>query len=686
MAPAMTDRHVEASAPPEIPVMPARPLPLFLLAVLTAVPVTSPIEAQGARFDTIAVRGLVRLAAPRIAPDGNTIAVLVTRADYDSNTFRTELETVRTSDGARAAVVRGLRGVGQPQWSPSGDRLAFVATIDGIRQVHVVAATGGAPRQATRSLTDVQQFAWRPDGSAIAYIAQDPPAVRPLVPNAPPSFEPGNDDYRVTAPAVPSHLWVASIDGGPATRLTSGAWSLATALSTSGISWSGDARMIAVTRFASPSAGDTDRGAATLVDARDGTLRALTARRVMESGTMLSPDGRRVAYAFPRDSVPSNLDDIVVAPATGGAGRSIIRALDRQVSIVQWWPDGSALLLGGTDGTRGALWLQPLEGAARKLALGDIAAVAGASVSTNGRIALVGSEAMRPAELYVMDSPTSAPRRLTDLNAPVARLALGRSERLTWPTHDGMTADGVVTYPPDWTPAARRPLVLLIHGGPTASSTEGFSSLAQLLAARGWVVLQPNYRGSDNLGNRFQSAIADDAGEGPGRDVMGGIAALVARGVADSSRMAITGWSYGGFMTAWLMGRYPDRWRAAVAGAAPVDLTDMYALTDLNVMRRHAITSSPFTGDNLARYMAQSPIIHLSKARAPTLVMSMTADVRVVVMGSYKIFRALQDNEVPVQFIAFPGGGHSPPDPVRQLERDRRWVDWVAQWIEGVRP
>ncbi|MDQ3949352.1 MAG: S9 family peptidase, partial [Gemmatimonadota bacterium] len=217
---------------------------------------------------------------------------------------------------------------------------------------------------------------------------------------------------------------------------------------------------------------------------------------------------------------------------------------------------------------------------------------------------------------------------------------------------------------------------------PTASSTEGFSSLVNLLAARDWIVFQPNYRGSDNLGNAYQRAIANDAAEGPGRDIVAGIDALAARGFVDTTRIAVSGWSYGGFMTAWLIGRYPGRWRAAVAGAAPVDITDMYALTDLNVMRRHAITESPFVGDRLRAYMEMSPLMHLPKVRTPTLVMSTTGDVRVVVTGSYKIYHALKDNGVPVQFVAFPGGGHSPADPVRQLERDRRWVEWLARWLE----
>src|SRR5439155_255846 len=121
---------------------------------------------------------------------------------------------------------------------------------------------------------------------------------------------------------------------------------------------------------------------------------------------------------------------------------------------------------------------------------------------------------------------------------------------------DGLRANGVLTLPPDFSPGRRYPLVLLIHGGPTASSTEEFSARAQLLAAHGWLVFQPNYRGSDNLGNAFQRAIAASAAEGPGRDIMAGVAALVRRGIVDTTRLAVTGWSYGGYLTAWLLGRY----------------------------------------------------------------------------------------------------------------------------------
>lgn len=274
-------------------------------------------------------------------------------------------------------------------------------------------------------------------------------------------------------------------------------------------------------------------------------------------------------------------------------------------------------------------------------------------------------------------------RRLTDFNAEIAALDLGRREAFEWQGPDGFREDGVLTYPPDFDPGRRHPLVLSIHGGPQSSSTTTFSPLPYLMAARGWVVFSPNYRGSDNLGNAYQRAIFNDAGAGPGRDVMSGIEELKKRGFVDAGRIGVSGWSYGGYMTSWLTGHF-DVWKAAVAGAAVNDLVEEYALSDFNVGNRYSFadSSSPYIGSAIQAYREQSPLTYAAAIKAPTLILCDTGDARVPITQSYQMFHALRDNGVTTQFVAIPVAGHFPADPVRAADVYRRFLDWFAEYLK----
>ena len=287
-----------------------------------------------------------------------------------------------------------------------------------------------------------------------------------------------------------------------------------------------------------------------------------------------------------------------------------------------------------------------------------------------------------PPNCTTLPSATGPVKRLTDFNQEVASLDLGKTETIQWEGPDGFHMDGVVTYPPDFAANRKYPLVLYVHGGPRSASKEVFSARAQLLAANGWVIFEPNYRGSDNLGNAFQSAIWNDSGDGPGRDVMSGVDLLKKRGFVDETRMAVSGWSYGGYMTTWLLGHYPV-WKVAIAGAAVTNWLDQYNLGDANVRRGAAFGGSPYVGDNMANYLAQSPISFVSKIKAPTLVLSDTGDYRVPITQSYELYHALKDNGVPTKFYAYPVTGHSPSDPVRQRDVDRRWIGWLKEYLGG---
>ena len=637
---------------------------------------------------------VVRVSDPQISPDGTSVVVVVARANYDENRYDGDLVLVDIASGNQRVLTTERRSVSQPRFSPGGDRLAFLSNVvlasgqQPHAQIFVMPMSGGDVRRLTSAPKGVQQFAWSPDGRTIAYATEDEAEKKTGPERFNDSFEVGNDDFLIQSQALPTHAWLVPADGGEAHRLTSGSWSLPInhppGAPASPLAWSPDGKSIVLIRMATPHSGDARDSAVQVLDVATGRMRGVTGRDRLEGQPAFSPDGALIAYWQPRDGDSGNLNEIHVAPSTGGAGKSITRAIDRHMARSIWMPDSKSLLVGANDGTRVSLWLQPLDGAARKLDLGNLSPASSfwvdVAVGKNGAIAFTATDPLRPAELYYMSSPSSLPKRLTNLNAEVAGLTLGRTEVISWQS-ESFTHNGIVTYPPEFSSSQKYPLVLVVHGGPTAASLETFSSQAQLMAAKGWLVFQPNYRGSDQLGNVYQRAIINDAGAGPGRDVMAGVEALKRRGFVDASRIAVSGWSYGGYMTTWLIGNYQG-WRVAVAGAPVTDWMDQYNLGDANVRRGSAFGGSPWTdAKRMQAYIEQSPIAYASKMRTPTLVMTNTQDFRVTPTQAFKLYHALKDNGVPTKFIAYPIYGHNAPDPVRQRDVQRRWMEWIEQYF-----
>jgi dipeptidyl aminopeptidase/acylaminoacyl peptidase len=636
---------------------------------------------------------IVSVADPQIAPDGRAVVCVVSRVNLEQDRDDKELVLVDVATGGMRSLTRDRKDLRSPRWSPSGDRLAFLAAAGSGKeekpQIFVLAMSGGDAAKITDAVNGVEQFAWRPNGQEIAYVTADEAENKKDIEKHLDAFEVGDNGYLESKAPTPSHIWLVAADGGKPRRLTSGTWTLPKVLPPSSpsspISWSPDGNSIVFTKQDDPHSGDSDRRTVQILDVAKGEVRKLTSHEKLEGFGLFSPDGGQIAYWFPRDGSRANENEIYVTSAAGGDGQDATRAIDRNILRAIWMPDGKSLLVGGHDRTQVGLWIQPIGGTAKKLALGDVSPAwsfwVDASVGRNGEIAFSGSTPGQPSELYYMASTDEAPKRLTNFNAEVAGLALGKTERFEWQGPDKFAEDGVVVYPPGFDKGKKYPLVLIIHGGPRAATTTQFSFLPQLVAAHDYVVFEPNYRGSENLGNAYTHAIWNDAGDGPGRDVMAGVAALKKLGFVDENNVAVTGWSYGGYMTTWLMGHYSG-WKAAVAGAAVTNMVDQFNLADFNVTERYIFNGSPYVGDNLKAYIEQSPITYAAKMKTPTLILSDTGDFRVTITQSYQLFHALKDNGVPVRFFAYPVGGHFPNDPVRQMDVYRRWSEWLVQYLK----
>ena len=634
------------------------------------------------RFELEHFGEIVQLSDPRIAPDGRSIVVAASRANYDENRYDVELVLVDVASRSRKVLTR--REASQPRWSPSGSSLAFLSKVDDKAQIFVLPIDGGEAMQVSDAPMGVDSYSWSPDGGAFAYISKEEPVEREGEERHNRSFE-ADVNYLLTETPRSHHLWLIPSDGGEAKRLTSGESSVAvglTAGSAGAPSWSPDGKEIAFGQQPKPGPRYFLDVSIRIIDVDTGSIRRLNRLNHRMSGAAFSPDGKYISYSHPRDGDSRYGSEIFIAPAEGGEGRSITHALDRNVRISRWMPDSRSLLIRANDGTVPGLWVQPIDCPAIRLDTGGAVPDSAMTVSGSGQIALLASEPNRPAELYYQSAPDSQFQRLTDFNAHIARLDLGKQESFRWRNTDGFEIDGVLTFPPGYQPGESYPLVLAIHGRPRGTSTLGFSARAQWLASHGWVVFQPNYRGSDNLGNEYTAAIWNDAGAGPGRDVMSGVDLLTQRGIGDPSRMGVSGWSYGGYMTTWLLGNYPDRWRAGVAGAPVTDHIDQYVLSDIHASVATYYGGSPFTDPNrLQAYREQAPITYATRIKAPTLVLCDTGDQRVPISESFILYHILRDNGVKTKFIAYPVEGHNPSDPIHRRDRERRWAAWLQEHL-----
>ena len=625
---------------------------------------------------------LVRVGDPQISPDGKTIAVVIGRANLKEDRWDSEIDLIDVATKEMRAVTHDRMGVGSPRWSPMGDRLAYL-TQDANKkgQIYVLPLSGGDSMQVTHAKTSVASLAWRPDGTGFAFAAADDEPEKKDEAKFEDAFEVGNNDMLERSRMKPVHLWLQPMSGD-AKRLTSGEWSIPNHLpgSAPAIVWTPDCKSILFVKADTPLTGDTRSSRMMRLDVASGAVKPVTGATVEEDRPILSEDGKQVAYGTSRDGMRGHLSTVDVVSVDGGTGKDVAFALDRAISGVEWMPDGKSLLLTGTDRTHTRMWVQLIGGKATLVELGGLNP-SGINVGKDGAVAFTATTAGHPAELYYMPHAGDAPVQLTHVQTVTDGLTLGKSETVSW-KNDKFEEEGVLTYPPSYTADKKYPLVLYIHGGPTAASLDSFSPSPQILASMGWLVFEPNYRGSNGDGDAYQAAIIKDAGAGPGRDVIAGVKMLEAKGIVDEKRIAVSGWSYGGYMTSWLIGNYPEVWKAAVAGAPVTDMVDIYTLSDVTGLSLDIFGPSPFVGENLKLYVAESPITYAHQMKTPTLILCDVGDYRVPIPQAYKLYHALRDNNVPVKFIAYPVSGHSPADPIRARDVWRRWTEWLKPYLD----
>ena len=613
------------------------------------------------------------------APDGSRVVWTQTQAAMEPE--RSEMVTqifVAEADGShRRQLTRGEKSANSPSFSPDGSSIYFTSDRSGKRNVYQILLAGGEAEMVTDFKGSLGEYRVSPDGRQIAFTGYEPPA------NEEKDKKEKRDWQVVDANPANMALYVvpteADADGKrPQKKLTDGKRHV------TDFDWSPDARVIAFSHQPTPLADDWTKADLSEVDVASGAVKTISATAAVEADPKYSPDGKYLAFIRTSEPVRWASDSrIQLLTRATGEVRALPATYDENPSLIGWAADGR-LLFREAKRTRAAIFAMPTDGPAATVfepAAGTIGA--GARLNLRGtHLGLPLETAADAPEAYVM-KPGGAPVKVSRANADLPRLPLGKTEAIRWKSKDGMEIEGLLTYPADYEPGKRYPLILNIHGGPTGVFTETFIGRGSVypiaaFAAHGYAVLRPNPRGSSGYGKTFRFANYNDWGGRDYEDDQAGVDYVIQMGVADADRLAIMGWSYGGYMTSWTITQ-TQRFKAAAIGAGVTDLWSFTGTSDIPGFLPDYFGGEPW--QQLESFRKHSPITYIKNVNTPTLILHGEADERVPISQDYEYYHALKTRGVTAKMVVYPRQHHGFAEPKFVMDVAQRHLDWMEKYV-----
>jgi dipeptidyl aminopeptidase/acylaminoacyl peptidase len=629
---------------------------------------------------TAALNSVHQFAQVALAPDGKRFVSVESVADHSS----IRLAEVARPAGSRSITACPARRCEESDvaWSPDGRSIAFITTdAKGQTQLAVQDVAGGAARVLTRAKGPLSTPRWSPDGTRLAFLYSpgSPKTPSPLNPSTPDAGVVGGTTYEQRLALIPA--------GGGTLRLLGPA-----DLNVYEFDWSPDG-----TRFAATAAhgnGDANWWIAQLytIDAQSGAAHSIHKPELQIASPRWLGDGKRIAYigGIMSDEAITG-GDVFVVPASGGSATNVTPELKASVTTIAWNASSKQLLTTELAGdrmtidaldpdaqTHKQLWSAPeviYANGLAGLAPGD----AGVSLSRDGKVAATIRQSITaPPEIAI--GALGAMHNVTSANAHVRRLT-GLARSLTW-TSEGNPVQGWLIFPPDRKPGVKYPIITYVHGGPAfahyALYPSGAFAFEAALTARGYIVFEPNPRGSYGQGEAFTRANVKDFGYGDLRDILLGLDAVNQTIPVDPKKVGIFGWSYGGYMTMWAITQ-TNRFKAAVSGAGLSDWLSYYGTNEIDTWMIPYFGASVY--DDPSVYAKSSPINYIKQVKTPTLMVAGDRDAEVPVTQSYEYWHALRDLGVPTQLVIYPGEGHLFYKPADQQDVARRITAWFDHWL-----
>ena len=699
---------------------PMRPLKIWSLPLVFAFFVL-PSFAEKPKITLDDFFNAVSFESVALSPDGNSIVIATSRADWDENIFRKDLWLYRVGDASLTQLTQSGYD-SSPQWSPDGRWIAFLSERKGsggkdgdagdaknkenkIAQLFVISATGGEAVPITQGELKVHSFAWSGDSRTLYYATRDPrtkaqkDAYKKEWKDVEQyrAAERGDDVFRIDlAGAIARRAAVGgkpSDDSDEASDITPGSEVLAKS------PWrieqmvaSRDGSHLAfVTESVSERQEKVGEFEVFSLDlshtSPDISPRQLTHNEAVEFAIDWAPDSKHVFFQVDVGSVEGKYKDTQTRLywVDSDSGKVDRWASDFGGPVTHYAVASNGVMADGRLGTEVQVYSQAHPtGAFDKHNgwAGTYEMIATAEHSP--RVAFVYSELEKPMEVYVAESAErlEAARPITSFNSVFTQRDLPKGKPYRWTADDGTTVEGMLMYPPGKFEAKNLPMFVFIHGGPADADGNHFEAdwyqWDRLAASQGWLVFEPNYRGSSGYGDKFLMGIVPEIVSRPGKDILEGVDALVKAGIADPEHLAVGGYSYGGYMTNWLITQ-TTRFKAAVTGAGAVEHVANWGNDDTTFDDAYFLGGLPW--EAAQRYHDEAAIFQINKVKTPTHLVAGGDDIRVAVEEDYLLDHALHNLGIPSTLLIFPGEGHSlDENPWHGKIKVREELKWLQKY------
>jgi len=647
---------------------------------------------------------LESVSAAAISPGGTFVAVVRTVTVERENARRSEIWLAPTDGGAPARITSPLSSAAAPRWSPDGSVLAFTSRrspddrtgvwflrLGEAGEAYQVEGIGGPPL-------------WSPDGEWIAF-------TQPVRPRSAPEQPLSESERKIrdrfqgrayewlqyrfdgrgylpdpTDPAAtpPRELFMVPSGGGVPRQLTH------LGVDVRDLAWLPDAGGMVIAADSAQRDEYTYSRADLWLVRVDGSLERLTDDGFDYRDPRVSPDGTRIvairqlglSTVIAEGRSRGAPTDLYLVPLKGGAPANLTASWDLLPSDPVWSPDGRwVYFTGGTGGEQQLFRVSAAGGAVEQVTRGPRQVDAVSFSADFSRMAFVAGDALHPNEAFVARTDGGGETRLTRFNDPLlATLELGTVERVSYPSKDGTPIEGWLTLPPPARRHSPMPLILSIHGGPHGAYGWSFSLPFQLLAAQGYAVLATNPRGSTGYGEDFLWATWGGWGNKDAEDVLAGVEHVAARHPIDRSRLGVTGYSYGGFLTNWII-THDRRFKAAVSGAGISNWLSDYATADIPRTKESEFFGPPWEERSRQLLLEQSPVFHAKGVTTPTLFIQGEADYRVPPEQAEQMYLALRKQRVPARMVRYPETSHGGWSPWNQVHRYHEELAWWARYL-----